>query len=75
MARESGWQGTGIMSSGRKTVVCSRILRRTSVRVRRSVAGSKFSEAAGVLDGLEGYASDAGLLEGEVDGLADFVVV
>ena len=32
-------------------------------------------EAAGVLDGLESYASYAGLLEGIVDGFADFVVV
>ena len=37
--------------------------------------GIEVLQAAGVLDGLEGYSSHAGLLEGEVDGLADFVIV
>lgn len=32
-------------------------------------------EAAGVLDGLEGDAADTGLLQGEVDRLADLVIV
>ena len=32
-------------------------------------------EAAGLLDGLEGDSADAGLLQGEVDDAAEFVVV
>ena len=50
-------------------------LRRTSASVRRSVARVEILEAAGVLDGLEGDAADAGLLQGEVDDVADLVVV
>ena len=37
--------------------------------------GVEVFQAAGVLDGLERYASYAGLLESEVDGLADLMIV
>ncbi len=75
MASESGWQGTGMRSSGLKTEVCARMRRRTSESVRRCSAELVVAEAAGLLNGLEGDAADAGLLQGEVDDAAEFVVV
>ena len=75
MARLSGWHGTGMMSSGRNTSVCSRMRRRTSVSVSRSRGRIEALEAAGGLDRLEGDAAHARLLQREIDDAAELAVV
>ena len=70
-----GGTGTGMTSSGRKTPVCSRMRRRTSVSVRRSRGRVEAVEPPGRLDRLERDAAHARLLQREVDDLADLAVV
>ena len=67
--------GDGDDVLGRKTLVCSRMLAADFGEGEAVGGGIEVFEAAGVLDGLEGDAADAGLLQGEVDDLADLVVV
>ncbi len=75
MARASGWQGTGIRSSGRKRVALfedppahfgegEAVLRRIEAL-----------EPARRLHRLEGHAAHAGLGQRELDDLAELVVV
>ena len=80
MASESGWQGTGMRSSGASTPGAQRLglLKNAAADLGKgeAVLGLFVAErAAGLLDGLEGDAAHAGLLEREIDECAELVVV
>ena len=75
MARQSGWQGTGMMSSGLKMLALREDVLADFGEGEAVARGVEILQPAGGLDGLEGDAAHAGLLEREVDDLAELIVV